>query len=80
MDDRMDRLEAQQILYEIINSGIISGELEDSLQRIINALECGEGFTGASMDAVYARGDYCHGCPELKFCKDGKRLLKGERI
>lgn len=39
MSNMITRTEAISALYEIINSGIISEELEDKLQEVANLIE-----------------------------------------
>lgn len=73
----MDRFRAQKAIYEVVNSGILDSELEDTLREVASAIECGgEGFDGAGMEAVYHKGQLCDGCDELPRCADGKIMVE----
>ena len=58
----MTRKEAINVIYEVINSGIISEEIEDNLQKIINCI-CEDDFDDCEADCDTV---YCEGCPFLK--------------
>lgn len=58
----MTRKEARNIIYEVINSGIISEELEQDLQEICTCI-CDDDFDNCKADCDAA---YCEGCPYLE--------------
>lgn len=59
----MTRREASEMLYKIINSGIIDGDLEEQLQDIAENIcgDCFEECDGDGFDSCY-----CEGCIHLK--------------
>ena len=59
----MERYEAKQAIYKVINSGILSEELECELTEVANHI-CDNDFekcNGAEFDCCY-----CEGCQFLK--------------
>lgn len=63
----MTRIEASHIIYEIINSGIISEELEDNLQDIANTI-CEDSFEKCPSECSI----YCEGCKFMEKEKNKK--------
>lgn len=59
----MTRFEATQTICEVINSGIISDELEERLQDVVNCI-CDDSFEECS-DKEFD-SCYCDGCKFLK--------------
>lgn len=55
----MTREEAKQVIYQIINSGIISSELEDKLTEVCEHI-CADDFEAC--DGTL----YCEGCKSRK--------------
>lgn len=55
-----------EILMEIHNSPIVSEELKDDLNEIVNAI-CYDGFEKCDVDSRCEHGypNYCEGCPHL---------------
>lgn len=59
----MTRREAQQVIYEVINSGIIDTELTEALEEVCNHI-CDDGFEQCKVDERCKSGypNYCEGC------------------
>jgi hypothetical protein len=57
----MTRYDASKILYDIINSGIISEGLEEYLQELSNNI-CENRFEPCPKECVH----FCDGCVELE--------------
>lgn len=55
----MTRDEAKNIIYDVINSGIISEELEDDLTEICNTI-CEDSFEDCKVPEIGI--NYCEGC------------------
>lgn len=55
----MTRSQAQHIIYEIINSGIVSEEIEDGLNDLANVLCFGE------FEECEETSPYCENCKHL---------------
>lgn len=55
----MTRKEAKSVIHEIIDSGIISEELEDDLQEVCNTI-CNDSFEMCSVPDIGP--NYCEGC------------------
>ena len=55
----MTREKAQSIIYEIINSGIVSEEIEEGLNELANTICYGE------FEKCEATSPYCEGCRHL---------------
>lgn len=55
----MTRAEASRTIYEIINSGIVSEEIEEKLTDLANTLCYGE------FDKCEETSPYCAGCQHL---------------
>ena len=55
----MTRAEASGVIYEIINSGIVSEEIEEKLTDLANVLCYGE------FDKCEETSPYCTGCQHL---------------
>lgn len=58
----MTRREAVEIIYEVINSGIISEELEEELTEICNCI-CNNSFEQCIANKHI---NYCEGCEFLE--------------
>ena len=58
----MTRKEAKSVICEVINSGIISAELEQDLQEVCNCI-CDDDFDECKADCDTI---YCEGCPFLE--------------
>ncbi len=56
----MTREKAQHIIYEIINSGIVSEEIEEGLNELANTLCYGE------FEDCETTSPYCEGCKHLR--------------
>lgn len=59
----MTRQQAKEIIYKVINSGILSIELEEELTEVANGI-CDDSFeqcNGADFDCCY-----CEDCKHLK--------------
>ena len=63
----MTRKQAKEIIYKVINSGIIDRELEDELTEVCNTI-CGGEFEKCEIDERCEHGypNYCEGCEFLK--------------
>lgn len=59
----MTRQEASEVLYTIIDSGIVDDRLEEQLRDIANAI-CGDRFDECDSDGFVSC--YCEGCIHLK--------------
>ena len=59
----MTRKEATNIIYKVINSGIIDTELEDELTIVCNNI-CNDEFEKCEIDERCKHGlpNYCEGC------------------
>ncbi len=59
----MTREEAKAAIYEVINSGIISEDLEERLQEAANCI-CENNFEPCKIDERCKQGypNYCEGC------------------
>ena len=63
----MTRAEASEIIYKIINSGIVSDEIEEELTELANTLCYGE------FEECSETSPYCEGCihqSEVKKCEE----------
>lgn len=56
---KLTREKAQHIIYEIINSGIVSEEIEEGLNELANTICYGE------FEKCEATSPYCEGCRHL---------------
>jgi hypothetical protein len=56
---KLTRAKAQHIIYEIINSGIVSEEIEDGLNELANTLCFGE------FEECEETSPYCENCRHL---------------
>ena len=52
----MTRAEASKLIYEIINSGIVSEEIEEGLNELVNTICYGE------FEDCEETSPYCDGC------------------
>lgn len=55
----MTREKAQRVIYEIINSGIVSEEIEEELTELANTICYGE------FEKCESTSQYCEGCTHL---------------
>ena len=56
---KLTREKAQSVIYEIINSGIVSEEIEEDLTELANTICYGE------FDKCEATSPYCENCQHL---------------
>ena len=62
----MSRKEAKELLYRLINSGVLSEDIEEALTELANAI-CENSITNcaADIECSYGAPNYCDGCEFL---------------
>ena len=62
----MSRKEAKELLYRLINSGVLSEDIEEALAELANAI-CENSIVNcaADIECSYGAPNYCDGCEFL---------------
>ena len=61
----MSRKEAKELLYRLINSGVLSEDIEEALTELANAI-CENSIANCAADKCsYGAPNYCDGCEFL---------------
>lgn len=62
----MSRKEAKELLYRLINSGVLSEDIEEALTELANAI-CVNSIANcaADIECFYGAPNYCDGCEFL---------------
>ena len=63
---RVSRKEAKELLYRLINSGVLSEDIEEALTELANAI-CENSIVNcaADIECTYGAPNYCDGCEFL---------------
>ena len=62
----MSRKEAKELLYRLINSGVLSEDIEEALTELANAIcENSIANCAADIECSYGAPNYCDGCEFL---------------
>ena len=62
----MSRKEAKELLYRLINSGVLSEDIEESLTELAKAIcENSIANCAADIECSYGTPNYCDGCEFL---------------
>lgn len=80
----MTRNEAVQAIYEVINSGIIDAELEETLTEVCSRI-CEDDWEKCEVDERCANGlpNYCEGCPyqeEYEYSNEDEETDGGRQL
>jgi hypothetical protein len=70
----MTRYEAKNVIYDVINSGIISEDLEENLVEVANCI-CDNGFEICPEEYLrYCKRDECDNAEECKYDDEDEEI------
>ena len=63
----VSRKEAKELIYKLINSGVLSEDIEEALTELANAI-CENSLANctADLECFYGAPNYCDGCEFLE--------------